>query len=196
VVFLFVSWVAFVVKTQQPSNRPVVTVVGQPMSITGDNSQGDPPKDASESCAHDVTPDRPPRILLRRADQVGIAVVALFAIVAIGGYWFDQALLRRRAIDIEKAAPLDPGFRVDINSAEWPELAQLPEIGESLARQIVAWRTAHGPFKDVSDLRRVKGIGPKKFEAIRTFLRPIGPAAAGGERAVAKQDQPSPAAAR
>jgi competence protein ComEA len=177
-------------------NRVIVTLDEQPMPITGDNSQGDPPKDASESSAPDVNSDRPPRTLLRRADQLGIAVVALFAIVAIGGYWLNQAVVRERVIDIEKAAPLDPGFRVDINSSEWPELAQLPEIGESLARQIVAWRTAHGPFKDTSDLRRVKGIGPKKFEAIRTFLRPIGPTAAGSERAVANQDRPSPAAAR
>jgi hypothetical protein len=53
----------------------------------------------------------------------------------------------------------------------------------------VAWRAAQGPFKDMTDLRRVKGIGPKKFEAIRHFLRPIAQAAAGSERAVAKQLQ-------
>jgi hypothetical protein len=75
--------------------------------------------------------DRPPRTLLRRADQIGIAVVALFAIVAIGGYWLNQAVLRERVIDIEKAAPLDPGFRVDINSAEWSGATSLQrcEIG-------------------------------------------------------------------
>ena len=43
-------------------------------------------------------------------------------------------------------------------------------MGESLAQKIVAWRKEHGPFKDLTDLRRVKGIGPKKFEAIRPFL--------------------------
>src|SRR5260221_5620460 len=133
------------------------------MSIAPDTAKGDRPREAGESRAPDGNLERPPRILLRRADQLGIAVVALFAIVAIGGYWWNQAVLRGRVVDIEKAAPLDPGFRVDINSAEWPELAQLPEIGESLARQIVAWRMAHGPFKDVSDLRRVKRIGPKTF---------------------------------
>jgi competence protein ComEA len=164
--------------------------------MTDAHADNDRPNNTGGSESGGANADRPPRTLLRRADQLGIAVVALFAIVAIGGYWLNQAALRERVIDIEKAAPLDPRFRVDINSAEWPELAQLPEIGESLARQIVAWRTAHGPFKDVSELRRVKGIGPKKFEAIRIFLRPIGPAAAGSERAVVKQDQPSPAAAR
>jgi competence protein ComEA len=117
--------------------------------------------------------DRQPRTLLRRTDQVGIAALALLALVSIGGYWLTQAVVRGRVIDIEKAPPLDLGFRVDLNFAEWPELAQLPEIGESLARQIVANRTPHGSFRDVNELRRVIGIGPKKFEAVRPFLRPI-----------------------
>jgi competence protein ComEA len=117
--------------------------------------------------------DRPPRTLLRRADQLGIAVLCLLALIAIGGYWVNQALIRHRLIDLDKAPPLDPTFRVDVNAADWPELAQLPEMGESLAQKIVAWRKEHGPFKDLSDLRRVKGIGPKKFEAIRPFIRPI-----------------------
>jgi competence protein ComEA len=136
--------------------------------------------------------DRPARTLLRRADQLGVAVLALFALISIGGYCLTQAVIRGRVIDIEKAPPLDPGFRVDLNSAEWPELAQLPEIGESLARQIVAYRTAHGAFRDVSDLRRVKGIGPKKFEAVRPFLRPIGKREE-NQRAVAKEEQAAPA---
>ncbi|HEY2148192.1 MAG TPA: helix-hairpin-helix domain-containing protein, partial [Pirellulales bacterium] len=53
---------------------------------------------------------------------------------------------------------------------------------------IVAYRTAHGPFRDVSELRRVKGIGPKKFEAVRPFLRPIGRREE-SRRAVAKQQK-------
>ncbi len=124
----------------------------------------------------DPKSDRPPRTLLRRADQLGIAVLSLLALVMIGGYWVHQAVIRHRLIDLDKAPLLDPTFRVDINSADWPELAQLPEMGESLAQKIVAWRKEHGPFKDLSELRRVKGIGPKKFEAIRPFLRPVEPA--------------------
>jgi competence protein ComEA len=72
---------------------------------------------------------------------------------------------------------------------DWPELAQLPEMGESLARKIVAWRKEHGPFKDLTDLRRVKGIGPKKYEAVRPFLRPIERAAATADRDVAEQEK-------
>jgi DNA uptake protein ComE-like DNA-binding protein len=78
--------------------------------------------------------ERPPRTLLRRADQAGIAVIALFALITIGGYWINQAVIHHRVIDLDKAPPLDPGYRVDLNSADWPELAQLPEMGESLAQ--------------------------------------------------------------
>jgi competence protein ComEA len=72
---------------------------------------------------------------------------------------------------------------------DWPELAQLPEMGESLAKKIVAWRKEHGPFKDLSDLRRMKGIGPKKLEAIRPFLRPIEQTNNAADRDVAEQEQ-------
>jgi transcriptional accessory protein Tex/SPT6 len=62
-------------------------------------------------------------------------------------------------------------------------------MGESLAQKIVAWRKEHGPFKELSDLRHVKGIGPKKFEAVRPFLRPIERAAATADRDVAEQEK-------
>ncbi len=138
-------------------------------------------------------PDRPPRVLLRRLDQVFLAVIFAAALLVIGGYWLDQAVIRNRVIDIEHAPPLDPSFRVDINMADWPEIAQLPEIGESLARQLVAYRTAHGPFHDVSDLRRVKGIGPKKLEAVRPFVAPMSPDGKRTDRAVAKEASLAPA---
>jgi competence protein ComEA len=141
----------------------------------------------SQTPTSESNPDRPPRTLLRRADQLGIAVLTLIALVTISGYWLNQAVLSHRVIDLDKAAPRDPMFRVDVNSADWPELAQLPEIGETLARQIVAWREAHGPFKDVSDLHRIKGIGPKKFEAIRPFLRPLGPTPPAADRSIADE---------
>jgi DNA uptake protein ComE-like DNA-binding protein len=34
-------------------------------------------------------------------------------------------------------------------------------------------REAEGPFADLEELRRVRGIGPKTLERIRPYLRPI-----------------------
>jgi len=110
--------------------------------------------------------------LLKRADQAALAVLNLFAIAAISGYWVAQGGLSGRLIDVDRRTPQTAQFQIDPNSAEWPEWAQLPEIGETLARRIVESRQQQGPFQDVEDLRRVRGIGPRTLEKIRPYIRP------------------------
>jgi len=58
---------------------------------------------------------------------------------------------------------------IDLNTASVAELDTLPGIGPVLAARIVAEREKK-PFTKVEDLRRVSGIGPKKFEAIRPLV--------------------------
>jgi competence protein ComEA len=60
--------------------------------------------------------------------------------------------------------------RININTAEAPELDLLPGIGPSLAQKIIEYRQAHGPFSCVDDLIQVSGIGPAKLEAIRDLV--------------------------
>lgn len=48
---------------------------------------------------------------------------------------------------------------VDINSATIFELQSLPGIGPKHSADIVAFREAHRPFRDVAELREVHGIG-------------------------------------
>lgn len=76
-------------------------------------------------------------------------------------------------IELEDARPLDYRYRVDLNRAEWPELAQLPDIGPTLADRIVESRETEGPYLDHEELLRVKGIGPKTLEKIRPYLLPM-----------------------
>lgn len=110
-------------------------------------------------------------LILRRADQLCLAVVLVVSFVLIGWFWYAQGLLRGRLIDVEIAEPLVASFQVDINSAEWPEWILLPGVGESLARRIVEFRHAHGPFDSIDDLRRVSGLGPKTLAKIRPYLQ-------------------------
>ena len=53
--------------------------------------------------------------------------------------------------------------KVNINTASAAELDALPGIGPSTAGKIVADREANGPFATVEDLKRVSGIGDKKY---------------------------------
>ncbi len=59
---------------------------------------------------------------------------------------------------------------IDINRASAEDFARLPGVGPKLAQQIVAYRTRQGPFRRVEDLMVIKGIGSKKWHALRPFV--------------------------
>jgi len=118
-------------------------------------------------------PDRTVGLLLRRAEQVVIAVCLLFGFVAMAGYFVQRGGMCGRFIEIEHAEPVDISFRIDINVAGWPELTLLPNIGETLARRIVAHRDQHGPFVQIEQLLDVDGIGPKTLEQLRPYVLPL-----------------------
>ena len=60
--------------------------------------------------------------------------------------------------------------RVNINTADEQLLMTLPGIGQARAAEIVAWRNEHGGFEDISQLRRVNGIGDKIFEKLQDLI--------------------------
>ncbi len=111
--------------------------------------------------------------ILRRADQAIVALLVSSAFVGMAVYWFVQGGPRGELIEIDRAEPLSARYLVDINKAEWFELAELPEVGETLARRIIELRTTRGPFKDNNDLRRVRGIGPRTLEKMMPYLSPL-----------------------
>lgn len=113
------------------------------------------------------------RSLLRRADQACVAALLAVSLAVTAAWWFYHGGHRGQLIEIDRAEPRDVRFVVDLNAAEWPELANLPDIGETLARRIVQSRDANGPFVDFDDLQRVNGIGPKTVDRLRPYLLPI-----------------------
>jgi competence protein ComEA len=61
--------------------------------------------------------------------------------------------------------------RIDLNAADVSALDSLPGIGPVLAQKIVDWRTEHGRFASVDQLREVSGIGESKFAALKNKVR-------------------------
>ena len=62
------------------------------------------------------------------------------------------------------ASAADPaGGPLDLNQATVGDLDALPGIGPVLAQRIVEWRTEHGRFASVEQLREVTGIGESKY---------------------------------
>lgn len=59
---------------------------------------------------------------------------------------------------------------LDINMATAQDFEALPGIGPKLAQKIVETRERLGGFKTIDDLKKVKGIGDKKFKKIMDKL--------------------------
>ena len=59
------------------------------------------------------------------------------------------------------------GGKLDINTAAEKQLRDLPGIGPVLAQRIIAAR----PFRSADDLKKVNGIGEKKYEKIRLYFQ-------------------------
>ena len=63
---------------------------------------------------------------------------------------------------------------INLNTATKDELVALPGIGPAKAQAILDYRSAHGAFKSVEEVKDVKGIGAKRFEKIKGELTVVG----------------------
>jgi competence protein ComEA len=60
---------------------------------------------------------------------------------------------------------------VDVNTATIEELQSLPGVGPATAQKIVDFRAQHGHINSPDDLLDVPGIGPKKLEKMRAYVK-------------------------
>ncbi len=98
-------------------------------------------------------------------------MLVAIAFLAMIGWWCSRGSAHGRWIETERVVPQTVHFVVDVNTAEEPELIQLPGIGATLARRIIETRETSGPFLRPDDLRRVKGIGEKKTAQLRPYVQ-------------------------
>lgn len=65
---------------------------------------------------------------------------------------------------------IDDG-KVNINTADQLELEQLPNVGSTTAKSIIAYREKEGDFKSIEELIFVPGIGQKTFLSMEEFIK-------------------------
>ncbi|WSU99403.1 ComEA family DNA-binding protein [Streptomyces sp. NBC_01023] len=61
---------------------------------------------------------------------------------------------------------------VSLSSATVEQLDTLPGVGPVLAQHIIDYRTEHGGFTSVDELRQVTGIGDRRFSDLQPLVRP------------------------
>jgi competence protein ComEA len=112
-------------------------------------------------------------VLLRPDNQAVIGVFLIAGLIVLAGFWLWHGWMRQDIVEIDTVEPIPYRFTVDINTASPAELAQLPDVGETLAARIVEARQKSGGFRSIDELQSVPGIGPKTFDKVRPYLRPI-----------------------
>ena len=95
-----------------------------------------------------------------KSEIILLGLTAVF-LCALAGLSLRDRQDREAEVPREEIAPDFPP--VDLNTATAEELDTLPGIGESLARRIIAYREANGPFGSIEEIMEVSGIGEAKF---------------------------------
>lgn len=62
------------------------------------------------------------------------------------------------------------GSKVNLNTATLAQLDALPGVGPVLAQRILDHRERQGPFRAISDLRQVDGIGDARYEQLKELV--------------------------
>lgn len=60
--------------------------------------------------------------------------------------------------------------KINLNRATKEMLLDIPGIGEKLAERIIEYRIDKGRFKDIEELKNIKGIGNSKYEQIKDYF--------------------------
>ena len=112
-----------------------------------------------------------------RTADADLAAVNLAAPLADGSQVLVPALAPPTggvAAGQEPQSPAVPGgaAKVSLATATAEQLDALPGIGPVTAQQILAYRSANGPFRSVDDLDAVPGIGPARVEQLRELVTP------------------------
>lgn len=59
---------------------------------------------------------------------------------------------------------------ISINTADADELCKLPGIGIKTALKIIEYRNEYGGFRQLEDIKNVKGIGDAKYDRIKEHI--------------------------
>ncbi len=62
--------------------------------------------------------------------------------------------------------------KLSLAAATIEQLDAIDGIGPTLAQRILEYRTSHGGFRSVGELREVEGIGEKRFATLREAVQP------------------------
>jgi len=84
--------------------------------------------------------------------------------IGVGQYQHDvdQKYLKEKLE--EKVEDIVNSVGVDVNTASYTLLQYIAGLSETVAKNVITYRDEHGKFTSKSQIKKVKGLGPKAYE--------------------------------
>ncbi len=61
-------------------------------------------------------------------------------------------------------------LKININQATLEDLVGTKVVSAKLAAKIIEYRSSHSPFKELGDLKEIKGIGDYRYEKLKEIF--------------------------
>lgn len=168
------------------SPTPVALVPGTPVpTVSVSAAAGPSTSPRPDLVVHVVGEVRKPGLVrLPPGSRVADAIEAAGGLRAggsSGALNLARALVDGEQVDVSREAQADPppaaggtggapAGPVDLNTATLEQLDTLPGVGPVMAGRILDWRTQHGRFASVDQLREISGIGERTFERLAPLV--------------------------
>lgn len=111
--------------------------------------------------------------MLSLTKQERTLIIFLAALILCGitiSYLLKRQPALREFYNCENITAANETLMLDINKATEEELVRLPGVGPEIAKRIIRERQRQGGFRNIEELKAVKGIGDKKLQMIRPNL--------------------------
>ena len=116
---------------------------------------------------------------MKKQAWIFIVITGMFACVLFGLFFGRN--MTRNYVPIDNALASTTGGsteivqnndgKINLNTATEQQLMLLPGVGETTAQKIIQYRTDNNGFTTIEDIMNVSGIGEKKFEQMKPYIK-------------------------
>ncbi len=106
--------------------------------------------------------------LTRQERSVVIVMMCVCLLGTAGHYFFKKFPHLDNLISVLENDSLSK--KIDINTASYEKLVNLPLIGPATANRILEYRNRHGAFESMDAFMTVRGVGKAHFERMKKLI--------------------------
>jgi len=103
---------------------------------------------------------------LTKEERKVILFLIIISLVGIGVNFLGKKYSSVKAL----ACPGENIFKVDLNKADKEALMGVPGIGEKLAQRIMEYQKQNGGFRNLEDLKRIKGLNGYRYGKLKELF--------------------------